>query len=168
MRDEEANALERLQAKIIKTPVRVTSRFQSAYTMDTDNEISKLDVYYCRNNAAVPKDLSGYWCHLLKYAEKADETTLGECLAGIWEVLFLWIYFEVCQFTVRTDHDSLKWILNLTVSLGKMGCWKLHWSKFELHVVHRNAMKHQAGEDLLLLKTKGDYQMPIDDEKPVL
>lgn len=55
---------------------------------------------------------------LLHEFERAYDTTHCRCLAVRWAVLLLRPYLEECRFTVCTDHDALKWNLNLTDSTG--------------------------------------------------
>lgn len=67
-------------------------------------------------------------------------------------VLLLRLYPEECRFTVITDHDELKWILNLSNSTDKLAQWQLCLSEFEFDIVHRVGIMRQAGDVLSRLK----------------
>ena len=49
------------------------------------------------------------------------------------------------NFTLRTDHSSLKWLLNFKDAEGMIGRWLANLSEFGLensHMVHRPGVKH--------------------------
>lgn len=54
-----------------------------------------------------------------------------------------------CRFTVLTDHDVLKSVLNLVDSTGKPAHWQQYLSKLELDVVHCAGMKGQVADAVL-------------------
>lgn len=56
---------------------------------------------------------------------------LGCCGAVIW----LQGFIEGCQFTVRTDHDALEWILKLKDLTAMQGRWRPRLFKLEVKVV---------------------------------
>lgn len=47
----------------------------------------------------------------------------SKCCAVVWAVLLVPPELEAFQFIVETDHDALKWMLNVTDSKGKLGRW---------------------------------------------
>lgn len=59
--------------------------------------------------------------------------THGEFLAVIWAVLMLITYVEARRFTIRTDHDALRWILNM--ENVKLSRWLLRLQVIALYVV---------------------------------
>ena len=67
----------------------------------------------------------GFWSRNLSSDEKNYHTTNKECLAVVWAVLSLRPYLEGTRFLIRTNHDALKWLLNLTIPSGRLLCWKL-------------------------------------------
>lgn len=110
-----------------------------------------------------------WYCYrTLKTEERAYETTHRECLAVIWAVLILRSYLKGSRFTIRTDHQALRWILNMSDATGKMEIWRLRLSELELDVVHRAGVKHQAAEALSRLPFSGDDETTIEDEIPLL
>ena len=56
----------------------------------------------------------GFWSRTLSSTEKNYDTKNKQCLAVVWEVLSLRPYLDGTKFLIRTYHDALKWILNLT------------------------------------------------------
>lgn len=77
-------------------------------------------------------------------------------------------YFEGYRFTDRTDHDALKWSLNLTDSTAKLVRLQLRLSEFELDVFHHAVIIHQEADAISPVKATGIDQKPMDDCIPVL
>lgn len=74
---------------------------------------------------------------------------------------------EGTRFTVRTDHDSLKWILNLTDSTSQLARCCVCLSEYDFNVVHLAGKKHEGADALSRLRTTVEDQMHLDDDLPV-
>lgn len=48
-----------------------------------------------------------------------------KCLAVLWSILALRPYLYSATFNLRTDHEALRWVLNLADSCGRFACWRL-------------------------------------------
>ena len=62
----------------------------------------------------------GYWSYYLNDSERNYSTTERKCFAVVWAVRTLRPYVEGTRFTVRTDHDALRWLMSLTESSGRL------------------------------------------------
>lgn len=76
-------------------------------------------------------------------------------------------YLEEIRFTILTDHNLLKWILNLADITGRLESWRLRLSGFDIDVVHCAGNKHQAADALFRLTATGEDQAPIENDLPV-
>lgn len=72
-------------------------------------------------------------------------------------------YIEGKRFTIRADHDSLEWILNLSDATGCFSGWRLRLLIFEFVVVHRAGIKRHAVNALSRLKTTSAVTNSIKD-----
>lgn len=86
-------------------------------------------------------NLIGYLSRSLTDAKRRSNTKKGECLAIMWAVLQLRRYLENSRFTITTDRDSLKWILNLTNSTGRLAKCHVRLFEYELDIVHFAGIK---------------------------
>jgi RNase H-like domain found in reverse transcriptase/Reverse transcriptase (RNA-dependent DNA polymerase)/Integrase zinc binding domain/PHD-finger/Integrase core domain len=72
----------------------------------------------------------------------------GELLAVVWSVKSLRHYLHGHHFTVITDHQPLKWLMDNESLVGKHARWALSMQDFDFSVVHRPGAKHQNADTL--------------------
>lgn len=63
-------------------------------------------------------------------------------------------YVEEVGFTIRMDHDTLKYILDLTERTDRHAFWRLRLSESDFDLVHRADIKHKAVDALSLISTR--------------
>lgn len=88
-------------------------------------------------------------------------------LAMVWPVLLFRHYVNGNCFTIATDHDALKRILNLTNSTARISQWRLGLSDFDFDVAHRAGTKHKAAYALLQLNTTEKDESALKDDLPL-
>ena len=69
--------------------------------------------------------LIGFFSRTLNDTEKKYDTTEKEYLAIIWSVVLLRPYLEMERFTLRTDHEALKWLFDNKSKGAKLDRWRL-------------------------------------------
>lgn len=109
----------------------------------------------------------GYWSPVQSTVETRKVTTPKECLAIFWSLLLLPFYLEVDWLTIHIAHDSLKWTLNPSVSIGHLEQWRLRLSKLKYDALYRARVKHHAGDALSHLTTTGHSASPFDYDLPL-
>lgn len=97
-------------------------------------------------------------------ARREHDTTQREFLAIVWAELMLQPYLEGTRFSIRMDHHSVKWILNLTDSTKRLSHCRLQHSEFDFNVVHHEGVKRQAADTLARLQTTGEDDKPLEDD----
>lgn len=65
---------------------------------------------------------------------------------------------------MRTEHDTLKRILNLADAPSKLKRRRLQLSESEFYIVHRVGIKDQAADALLRVKTCDIDTTEVDDD----
>lgn len=83
-------------------------------------------------------------------------------------MLILRLYLEGKQFRIRTDQESLKWILILSDGTDRLARWNLRPSEFDFDVVHRAGIKHQAVNEISCVRTTVEDQTYLHDDLYVL
>lgn len=155
------------QSKIYGTPLLAFLRSQGSYTVDTHSYDMKTECVLLQNQL----DGSGrpivYWSCSLNGARHPYDMMPCKWFSVLWEVLLFSLYVEDSRFTVRTDHDVLHWILNLTDSTWKIAQWGLRLSEFEFDVVHCAGMNHLAADALFRQMTIRTDRTPIEYKIPL-
>lgn len=167
--DKEMEAFQTLKDQLTSPPVLALPRLGHAYTVETDACETQVGCVLLQDQPGekYPKPI-GYWSRSLAPAEKNYDTTQKECLAVVWAVLILRPYLEGSRFTIRTDHQALKWLMNLSDASGRLQRWRLRLQPFEYDIVHRPGVKHQAADAMSRLNTTGTDQTDLDDEIPTV
>lgn len=75
--------------------------------------------------------------------ERAYCSWEGEALAGVWAVKTFRKYLFGKHFTIVTDHQPLKWLLQSTNLSGKHMRWALSMQEFDCTIEHRPGLAHQ-------------------------
>ena len=113
---EQLDAFERIKTALINPPILVLPRLGLPLMLDTDASAYQLGAALLQQgDPDDPKSWEpiGFFSKGLTSAEKNYSATERECLAVVWSATSLRPYIEGQTVRVRTDHDSLKWLLSL-------------------------------------------------------
>jgi RNase H-like domain found in reverse transcriptase len=94
----------------------------------------------------------GYWIGGLTSAERNFFTTEKECLAIVWAVLKLRPYLEGKHFVIRTDHNSLRWVLDSADAQGRLSRWRLPLLEFDFEVQYTPDKEHHGADTLSYIR----------------
>lgn len=109
-----------------------------------------------------------YFSRSFTEAERKKDATQQKLLGIVCAALLVHSNTEGIRFTIKTDHDSLMWILNLTQSTSRLARWNLQLSEFVFDVVYIDGIKHQAADALSHLLTIGKGKTPPEDDLMLL
>ena len=89
----------------------------------------------------------------------------------MWAGRKLQPYVEGTNFTVRTGHDALRWLMSLTESSGRLKRWRLRLAEYEITIQYRPGRVHQVADALSRLVSPGVTAEPrpvveVDDDIP--
>jgi RNase H-like domain found in reverse transcriptase len=138
-------AFDTLRDALLNPPIIALPRIEGAFTLDTDASDHQLGCCLLQSQPDGSQRPVGYWSRGLTSAEKNYSTAEKECLAIVWEILHLRPYLEQQNFIIRTDHHSLRWVLNLSDAQGCLARWRLRLLEFDYDVqYHPGALHHGA------------------------
>ena len=164
--DEEYEAFEELKKRLISPPILALPRYGKRYTLDTDACGYQVGCALLQEQPDGTRLPIGYWSRALSSAEKNYTTTEKECLAVVWSILTLRPYLYGNTFNLRTDHEALRWVLNLADSSGRLARWRLRLAEYDYEVQYRPGVKHQLADGVSRLRVKDALSEPVDDEVP--
>ena len=163
---EQLEAFETLKTKMTEPPVLALPRTNQPYTLDTDASAYQLGCALLQEQDDKTTLPVGYWSYSLNDTERNYSTTERECYSVVWSVTTLRPYIEGTRFTIRTDHDSLRWLMSLTESTGRLTRWRLRLSEFDFVIQYRPGRVHQIPDALSRLIVPNNTQRPVDDDIP--
>jgi hypothetical protein len=82
----------------------------------------------------------------------------------VWAVTHLRPYLEGIEFTVRTDHHALRWVMNVSDAQGRLARWRLRLSEFTFKVEYHPGAAHHASDALSRLHHQDIPPEPIEEE----
>ncbi|CDF39905.1 unnamed protein product [Chondrus crispus] len=164
--DEEYEAFVELKKRLVSPPILALPRYGKKYTLDTDACAYQVGCALLQEQPDGDRLPIGYWSRALTDAERNYTTTEKECLAVVWSILTLRPYLYGNTFDLRTDHEALRWVLNLANSSGPLERWRLRLAEYDYDVQYRPGIKHQLADGVSRLGVDGATPEPVDDEVP--
>lgn len=83
-----------------------------------------------------------YFSKKLNTAQRNYSTTEKECLAVVLAIEKFRQYIELMDFTVITDHSSLRWLMKQQDLNGRLARWSLKLQGFKFDIEHRKGIKN--------------------------
>ncbi len=166
MKPAQPDAFAALRDALPHPPILALPRREGHYTLDADASDGQLGCCLHQDQPTGDRLPVGFWSRWLTPAERNYSTTDKECLAVVWSVLLLRPYLEDVQFTVRTDHHALRWVLELgnSPAHGRLERWRLRLLEFDFNVQYRPGAQHHAADAMSRLETEGPDEDLLDDD----
>jgi hypothetical protein len=168
--DEQLQSFDTLRTKLLNPPILALPRKEGLFTLDTDASNEQVGCCLFQAQPDGENHPVGYWSRGLTNAERNYSTTEKECLAIVWSILHLRPYLESRHFVVRTDHNSLRWVLNLADAQGRLARWRLRLLEFDFEVQYSPGASHHAADTLSRLRgCDSDISLsedPVDIDVP--
>jgi hypothetical protein len=139
-------AFEELRKRLLFPPVLALPRAKGHLYLDTDASDGHLGCCLLQDQPDGKPLPLGYWSRTLNSAEQNYSTTEKECLTIVWAITHLRPYLEGADFTVRSDHHALRWVMKLSDAQGRLACWRLRLAEFTFKVEYHPGIAHHAAD----------------------
>jgi len=166
--DVQLAAFEDLKGALVSPPILPIPRPNRRFVVDVDACADQLGCALMQEQEDGDLRPVGYFSRALKSAEQNYCTTERECLGLVWGVLSLRLFLEGNVFTVRTDHQALRWICNTTDSSGRLMRWRLRLAEFTFDVVYKAGASLYTPDFLSRAGTDALDDSDLEDEIPCL
>jgi RNase H-like domain found in reverse transcriptase/Reverse transcriptase (RNA-dependent DNA polymerase)/Integrase zinc binding domain/Chromo (CHRromatin Organisation MOdifier) domain/Integrase core domain len=155
-----------LRDRLLSPPILALPRAVGKFCLDTDASNGQLGCCLSQQQPCGKYLPLGYWSRTLNTAEHNYSTTEKECLAIVWAITHLRPYLEGVDFTVRTDHQALRWVMNLSDAQGRLARWRLRLAEFTFTVEYHPGAAHHAADVMSRLPNQPVPSEGIEDELP--
>ena len=156
-----SEAFEKLKQQLTTAPVLAHPDFSKPFILDTD--ASDLAIGSVLSQKIDGKErVVAYASRTLSKAERKYCVTRKELLALVYFVKYFRHYLYGREFIVRTDHGSLRWLMNFKNPEGQVARWLEVLSTYIFTVEHRPGRLH-GNADSLSRKPVSQCEDGIDD-----
>ena len=141
---EQEASFEAIKALFRDTPVLKYPTPEGHFILDTDASNDSIGAALSQVQGGVEVPIA-FASNSLNKAQRNYCTTKRELLAVVVYTKKFKHFLWGTDFTLRTDHSSLRWLLNFKDAEGMIGRWLAHLSEFGLEhsqIQHRAGAKH--------------------------
>lgn len=140
--DECNTAFQQLKSKLMHSPVLAYPDPQgSEFILDTDASNKAIGSVLSQIQDGKEKVI-GYFSHALGKSETNYCVTRKELLAIVESIKHFHCYLYGRKFRLRTDHGSLRWLMNFKNIEGQLARWLEVLGTYDFEIEHRAGAKH--------------------------
>ena len=140
-------AFETLKRMLVEAPVLAHPDFTKPFLLDTDaSDVAVGGVLSQIINGE--ERVIAYASRTLTKAEKKYCVTRKELLAVVEYVKYFRHYLYGKKFTIRSDHGSLRWLMNFKNPEGQVARWLEVLAAYEFEIQHRPGRQHRNADGL--------------------
>ena len=146
------DAFRDLKDQLCNAPILAMPDFNHVFILHTDASNLAIGAVLSQNIDGIERPIA-YASRTLSKAESQYCVIRKELLAVVnFTKYFKHMYGK--QFTVRTDHSSLRWLLNFKNPEGQLARWIEALGNFEMKIEHRPGKQHSNADALSRLPCK--------------
>ena len=150
---EHHEAFKKLKEALTSAPILSYPRDEGNFILDTDASDLAIGAELSQEQDGTLRVIA-YASFALTSSQRNYCTTRKELLAVVRFTRHFRHYLLGRQFTVRTDHHSLAWLMRFKQPQGQLARWLEELSQFDFVLIHRPGKKHQNADGLSRIPTK--------------
>lgn len=168
LNEEQTKAFAMLRDALISPPVLALPRPALPFTVDTDASDYQIGCALMQEHEDGIRYPIGFWSRSLAPAERNYSASEKECLAVVWAVQILRPYLERKHFILYTDHQALRWLMELADAASRLARWRLRLMEFDFTVKYKQGIKNNIADAISRLPTFGFTRVAPDLDIPCL
>lgn len=144
---EHQQAFDHIKSMLCTAPVLAYPVANAPIILDTDASLTGIGAVLSQVIDGQERVL-GYASKALSRTERNYCVTRRELLAVVFFIRHFRPYLYGREFTVRTDHASLKWLYRFKEPEGQLARWMETLSEYRFIIIHRDGKKHGNADGL--------------------
>ena len=145
--DECQEAFQQLKTCLVSAPILAYPEAVGMFYLDTDASGTGLGGVLSQEQNGCERVI-GYASRALTKEEQNYCATRRELLAVVEFLKHFRHYLYGRPVTVRTDHGSLRWLMNFKQPEGQLAHWMEMISEYDMKIVHRPGYQHKNADAL--------------------
>ena len=133
--------------KLVSAPVLAFPCFDQKFAMDCDASDYDPGAVISQREDGTEKVIA-YASRVLQDRKRRYSTTKKGMLAMVYAIKHFLHYLSGRLFTVRTDHNALKWLQSFKEPEGQVARWLETLAQYDYKIEHRYGKRHQNADAL--------------------
>ena len=146
-KEEQQQSFEMLKQALQTTPVLALPNKDDQFILDTDASDKAIGAELLQVQNGQERVIA-YGSFTLSTAQRKYCTTRKELLAVVRFTQHFRHYLLGREFILRTDHNSLRWLMNFKEPQGQLARWLEVLSQYHMTIKHRSGNKHTNADVL--------------------
>ena len=139
-------AFNTLKSALISAPILAFPQGNCEFILDCDASNVALDAVLSQIQDGEERVIA-YYSKCFSRTERNYCTTRRELLAVVSSIKYFHHYLYGRHFTVRSDHGSLRWLMNFK-NIGQIARWLETLASYDFMIVHRSGRLHSNADSL--------------------
>lgn len=157
--DNAQKSFEELKCLLSSAPVLHSPDFARPFYIHCDASKTGIGSVLVQVNSEGDEVPVAFMSKKLNKAQRNYSVTEQECLAAVLSIKKFRPYIEGHEFTVVTDHASLKWLMSQNDLSSRLARWALKLQGFNFRILHRKGSQNIVPD--ALSRTTTDFSQPI-------
>lgn len=145
---DQQNAFDELKRLITSAPCLAPADDSLPFFLYTDASNYAIGAMLCQKTDDKGCRAIEYASRLLLPAERNYSTTEREALAIVWAMERFRGYIECNHVTVMTDHQALKWLMNIKSPQGRLARWALKIQGYDAEIAYISGSENDVADML--------------------
>ncbi len=163
--DQCDEAFSTLKRCLTTSPLLAYPDHSGKFFLDTDASGTGIGAVLSQEQGGHERVIA-YASRTLTKAERNYCVTRRELLAVVFYVRYFRPYLYGRHFTIRTDHGSLRWLLNFRNPEGQIARWTQILGEYDYEIIHRPGRSHQNA-DSLSRRPCPQCNMSVTEDEPL-
>lgn len=166
IREEAEVAFYTLITAITSPPVLAIPRRGLRYSLDTDASKYQVGCALFQTQEGGERRPIGFWSRTLTAPEKNYSVSEQECLSVIYGITTCRPYLVGEDFDLYTDHNCLRWLMEIVDPSGRLMRWRLRLSEYQFTIHHKKGYLNTQADAVSRLPSDGhtteheNYEVP--------